>query len=200
MRILTEFAIQGHFRRFPYRIAQEVQLPKPFVDALQAHERFCCEYLRLRSSTVLTRTRNLRRFLQFLHYSRRISTLKELRPADLSEYVLVQQHKKPAAIARCLADIRSFLRHLAMQGIVPQDLVKALPKIRVPSLATIPPIWEAEELDKLLAARHWRICLVFGEFRPPIPRRRRGRRTSGAPGDQTHPYPRRLWSCSPAQS
>ena len=31
-----------------------------------------------------------------------------------------------------------------MQGVVPlQDLVEALPKIRVPSLATIPPIWEA---------------------------------------------------------
>jgi site-specific recombinase XerD len=152
MRILTEFAIQGHFRRFPVRIAQDVPLPKPFVEALEAHERFCGEYLRLRSSTVATRTRNLRRFLQFLHYRRTISTLKELRPADLSEYVLGQQHKKPAAIARCLADIRSLLRHLAMQGVVAQDLVKALPKIRVPRLATIPPIWEAEELDKLLAA------------------------------------------------
>jgi integrase len=152
MRILTEFALQGHFRRFPSRIAQDVQLPESFVDALQVHERFCCEYLRLRPSTVVTRTRNLRRLLQFLHYRRGISTLKELRPADLSEYVLVQQHKKPAAIARCLADVRSFLRHLAMQGVVPQDLVKALPKIRVPSLATIPPIWEAGELDKLLAA------------------------------------------------
>jgi hypothetical protein len=53
---------------------------------------------------------------------------------------------------RCLADIRSFLRHLSLQGVVTQDHVKALPKIRVPSLATIPPIGEAGELDKLLAA------------------------------------------------
>ena len=55
------------------------------MEALEAHERFCGEYLRLRSSTVATRTRNLRRFLQFLHYRRTISTLKELRPADRSE-------------------------------------------------------------------------------------------------------------------
>jgi hypothetical protein len=47
------------------------------------------------------------------------------------------------------------------------------------------------------ATRLWRFYLVFEEFLPPIPRRRRGRRTSGAPSDQTHPCPRRLWSCSP---
>ena len=46
MRILTEFALQGHFRRFPVRIAQDVPLPKPFVEALEAHQRFCGEYLR----------------------------------------------------------------------------------------------------------------------------------------------------------
>jgi integrase len=51
-----------------------------------------------------------------------------------------------------VSDLRSFLRFLCMQGLLPEDLGTQVPRVRVARDGRLPSIWSSADLEALLAA------------------------------------------------
>jgi site-specific recombinase XerD len=150
VKALADFAKNGRIER-AFMEVQAIHLPPAMQNILSDYQQYCKDRLRLRPSTLRLRTTELTIFLGFLH-SRKARTLDQIRPLDLSEFVVCRDHLKPKMISRAVSDIRSFLRFLTMRGILQKDLGAELPKIRVPSDATIPSVWDQELIVRLLGA------------------------------------------------
>jgi hypothetical protein len=148
VKVVTDFAKNGRIER-AFTEVQAIHLPPAMQNTLSDYEQYCKDRLHLRPSTLRLRTTELTIFLGFLH-STKARTLDQIRALDLSEYVVCRDHPKPKTISRAVSDIRSFLRFLTMRGILQKDLSAELPKIRVPSDATIPSVWDQELIVRLL--------------------------------------------------
>jgi site-specific recombinase XerD len=150
VKALADFAKNGRIER-AFMEVQAIHLPPATQNILSDYQQYCEDRLHLRPSTLRLRTTELTIFLGFLH-SRKARTLDQIRALDLSEFVVCRDHLKPKTISRAVSDIRSFLRFLTMRGILQKDLGAELPKIRVPSDATIPSVWDQELIVRLLGA------------------------------------------------
>ena len=150
MKVLTDYARHGRIDRVRTNV-KDCQVPPAMESVLQGYERYCRERLLLRPSTLQSRTRVLRAFLDFLR-QKNVKTLGDMQAGVLSEFLSSQGHLKPRTVSRVISDLRSFLRFLTMRGILHQDLTPALPRIRVPRDACIPSVWSPELIDKLLLA------------------------------------------------
>lgn len=150
LKVLADFAQNGRMER-AFTEVQAIHLPRAMQGTLSDYEQYCKDRLCLRPSTLHGRTSELTIFLDFLH-SRKARTLDQMQALDLSEFVVSRDHLKPKTVARVVSDVRSFLRFLTMRGILEKDLSGELPKIRVPSDATIPSVWDQELVVRLLSA------------------------------------------------
>jgi len=150
MRVLTEFALHGCYQR-RCRVTQQITLPAPFHDVLQSYADFCTTQLRCSRGTMRMRMRNLTRWLHFLT-TQHVQTVQDLHATHLSAFVRSQLHLQPRTVAVLLSDLRSFLRFLCLQGLVPADLSVHVPTVRIPRDARLPAVWRPEDVEALLAA------------------------------------------------
>jgi len=148
IRVLAAFARDGRIARCRTDM-QKVQIPPAMKKPLRDYEVYGRDSLYLRPATLSVRMRDLAIFLGFLG-SRDLKTLDQLRPADLSAFLLWRPRLRPNTLSRILSDVRSFLKFLTLRGILQRDLGDLLPTIRVPRDAAIPSVWDPQLLARLL--------------------------------------------------
>jgi hypothetical protein len=134
VKVLADFARTWRIERAVMDV-QSIDLLPAMQNALRDYEQYCKDRLHLRPSTLHLGTIELKIFLDFLH-SRKARALDQIQAADLSEFVSCRDHLQPETVARIVSDVCSFLRFLAMRGILQKDLSAELPKVRVPRDAT----------------------------------------------------------------
>jgi site-specific recombinase XerD len=64
----------------------------------------------------------------------------------------VEYHLRPTTLAVIVSDLRSFLRFVCMQGILPEDLSTHVPRVRVARDGRLPSVWRGADVEALLAA------------------------------------------------
>ena len=149
MRYLLEFQQHGCIQR--RRSATSVHLPDALSHTLEAFVRFCSEERGIRPRTLRGRRRYVAAFLMYLTH-RRTSDVRSISVETVSGFVTSLCHLRPRTLATVVSDLRSFLRYLAMEGVVPASLVERIPRIRVRQDERIPDVWRAEDVAALLAA------------------------------------------------
>lgn len=150
VKVLGDFAREGCIERCRTDM-QRVRIPPAMKKPLRDYEQYCKDRRHLRPSTLQERIREIAIFLDFLG-SRDIIRLSQLQAADLSAFLTSRQRFRAKTVARNASDLRTFLRFLTLRGFIRQDLSHALPSIRVPRQATIPPVWDGVLLERLLKA------------------------------------------------
>ena len=150
MRGLTEFALHGCTQR-RLRVTEKVQLPSEMATVLSGYEQFCRNHLRRSPGTLRTRKRHIVRFIHYLD-SRDVVAVKGIEPAMLLGFVTSLAHLKPTTLAGVVSSLKSFLRHLCMQGLVSGNLIDHVPKVSVRRDERIPSVWRQEDVDALLNA------------------------------------------------
>jgi site-specific recombinase XerD len=162
VKVLADFAKNGYVER-AFADVDAIHLVSAMQSTLRDYVEYCKDRLHLRPGTLYVRTRELTILLDFL-YSKKARTLDQIQARDLSEFIscradlpllgkIRRDHwLQPKTVARIVSDMRSFLRFLAMRGILQKDLSVELPKIRVPRDATIPSVWDQELIVRLLGA------------------------------------------------
>ena len=162
VKVLADFAKNGYVER-AFADVDAIHLVSAMQNTLRDYVEYCKDRLHLRPGTLYVRTRELTILLDFL-YSKKARTLDQIQARDLSEFIscradlpllgkIRRDHwLQPKTVARIVSDMRSFLRFLAMRGILQKDLSVELPKIRVPRDATIPSVWDQELIVRLLGA------------------------------------------------
>ena len=150
VKVLGDFSRDGRIEPFRTDLLKYA-LPAAMKKPLRDYERFCKDRRHLVRKSVIAHVRMVARFLLFLD-SRNVRSLQELRPADVTAFVVSRQHFRAKTVAGIVSCLRQFLRYLAMRGIVPEDLGVALPSVRVTKDAAIPAVWDPETVVKLLAA------------------------------------------------
>jgi site-specific recombinase XerD len=149
MRYLLEFQQQGCIRRrLP---VTNVHLPDALSHVLEAFVRFCGEELQIRRGTMRGRRSHVTAFLMYLA-SRGMVDVRSIDIETVSGFVTSRCHLKPRTLAVVLCDLRSFLRYLAMEGVLPASVVERVPRVRVRTDDRIPEVWRAEDVAALLAA------------------------------------------------
>lgn len=94
------------------------------------------------ANTQMSYQRDLKKFMVFCS-SRGITSVKELKPRDLEEYVHVMDEEqfKPATVSRNIASLKAWAHFLQEEGILSEDISATLkvPKIekRVPEIMTM---------------------------------------------------------------
>jgi len=150
IKILGDFARDGRIERWRTDM-QQVRIPPAMKKPLRDYEQYCKDRRHLRPSTLHERIREIAIFLDFLG-SRDITKLSQLQAVDLSAFVSSRARHRAKTVSRIVSGLRMFLRFLTLRGIIRQDLSHALPKIRVPRYASIPPVWDRALLERLLKA------------------------------------------------
>jgi integrase len=84
--------------------------------------------------------------------SRGVPDVRCIDVETVSGFVTSLCHLIPRTLATVVSDLRSFLRYLAMEGMVPASLVERIPRLRVRQDERIPDVWRAEDVAALLAA------------------------------------------------
>jgi site-specific recombinase XerD len=148
--LLYDYALYGSVAR-PRVNTKDCRVLPAMKATLRDYEGYCRERLFLREATLQSRTRTLTVFLDFLQ-QRNVRELAQVRAVDLSAFLSSRSQLMPETVARILSDMRSFLRFLALRGILAKDLGPGLPKVRVHPDAHIPSVWDPGLLDKLLGA------------------------------------------------
>ena len=150
MKVLGCFVKNGRILR-PKTYIKNSSISCAFKNALKDYEHYCNDRLHLRASSIELRIKEITKFLEFLD-ARSIQSFKQVKPIDLSEFIVSKSYMKPKTVSRIVSDLRSFLKFLFLRGSVLEDLCKCLPKIRVPQDLTIPSAWDNELIVKLLAS------------------------------------------------
>jgi len=148
IRIIVEFNLHGCFQRRRCT-AQKVKLTDALQTICQNYIEFCTDYLNCTPGTIRCRSRHITRFLHFLE-STEVKNPASISSKHLSEFVRSQIHLKPKTVAVIVSDLRSFMRYLCMEGILPHDLSPSVPKVRVPRDARIPSIWKNDDVETIL--------------------------------------------------
>jgi integrase len=149
MRYLLEFQQHGCIRRRPS--VTSVHLPDALSHILEAFVRFCTEERGIRPRSMRGRRRYVAAFLMYLA-SRGVPDVRCIDVETVSGFVTSLCHLIPRTLATVVSDLRSFLRYLAMEGMVPASLVEGIPRLRVRQDERIPDVWRAEDVAAVLAA------------------------------------------------
>ena len=150
VKVLGAFSRDGRIE--PFRMdLMKYALPAAMKKPLRDYEQYCKDYRQLNRKSVVTHVRLVAQFLLFLD-SRNLRSLQELRPADVTAFVVSRQHLRRTTVAATVSCLRQFLKYLAMRSTVGEDLSRALPSVRVTKDANIPAVWDPETVVKLLAA------------------------------------------------
>jgi site-specific recombinase XerD len=149
LRKLVEFQRQGRIepRR---RVDRQGSLSPHFRQVLAEYE----ERRRqagMRPTTLRMCHQNLPTLLLFLQQAG-VEHLSQVRPAHMSDFLLSLQHHATGTISAIMSVARCFLRYLQQQGVLQDDVVATMPRMRRCRQAKIPTVWTPEQVDGLLAA------------------------------------------------
>jgi site-specific recombinase XerD len=150
LRILTEFAEGGSFRRHRKRLP-EPSFPKKMGAELSAYERFCGEHLGHRGSTIWHRRRVIVQFLQFVT-ARGVFSLRGVRTAHISDFLGSLTRLRTQSLAPVVGALRSFVRYLCMRGVLQPKAADELAPFRLAKDRRLPSVWPAKAVEELLAA------------------------------------------------
>ena len=150
VRVLTEFAERGSFRR-RMRKLPEADLPEGIAVELSAYERFCEEHLGHSSITIGRRRRVLVQFFEYLR-TRDVFTLGDLLPLEVYDFLASLSHLRPRSFATVAGALKSFVRYLCMRGIIEKDGTVEWVPTRVAKDQRLPSVWPRESVENLLAA------------------------------------------------
>ena len=148
VQVLGDFRRDGRIER-SRTDRSKLNIPPAMKKSLRDYEQYCSDRRHLSPVTISENVRDIAVFLDFLG-SRSVQRLREIEPADLTAFVVSRQRWRPKTVSRNVSSVRLFLRFLTMRGILPRDLGRVLPTIRVPQDATIPSTWDPELVVKLL--------------------------------------------------
>jgi site-specific recombinase XerD len=146
--VLGDFARDGGIERTRIDTSR-LQVPAAMRKWLSEYEQYARDRRHLRASTLRGRMRTIAVFLDELG-SRSVTSLDQLQPADITAFVASRRRLCSRSMSRTVSDVRCFLRFLLLRGILRQDLSQVLPTVRVPRDATIPSVWDAELVERLL--------------------------------------------------
>jgi len=112
--------------------------------------------LHFRNPDVCERTKNsnmgrLKVFYRFLGF-RRISSVAEVTPQIISDYVKSLQGYATVSISSRLRTLKQYLTCLYDNGYLSTDLSKAVPRVKCIQNLKTPALWSKEQLEKLLSS------------------------------------------------
>jgi site-specific recombinase XerD len=149
--VLLDLQATGDFRR-NQRPKSEPVLPAAFRCELASYEEFCARHLHHRHTTIAGRRRTVEIFLSFLE-SRGIVSPTGLAPDSLVAFIQARGRQiRRSSLANEVGQLRSFLRYLAMKGLVAPDLVAHARALRFQRDHQLPPVWPQGAVEMLLAA------------------------------------------------
>lgn len=148
VKVLGDFRRDGRIER-SRTDRSRLNIPPAMKKSLRDYEQYCRDRRHHSPVTISETVRDIAVFLDFLG-SRCVHRLPEVEPADLTAFVVSRQRWRPKTVSRNVSSVRLFLRFLTMRGILPHDLARALPTIRVPKGATVPSTWDPALVAKLL--------------------------------------------------
>lgn len=149
MRILLEFHQHGRFRCRSSGGPRSV--PGSLSPVLERYLRFCTNELRIGARTMRGRRRHVEEFLMFLA-SRGSPDVHSIGIETVSGFMTSLCHLKPRTLALVACNLRSFLRYLAMEGVLLASVVDAVPRVRACQGNRLPDVWRKEDVAALLAA------------------------------------------------
>lgn len=151
IRVILEFQATDGFRRRPKQ-KPDPPIPSAFRRELDQYEEFCLRHLHHRPSTLLVRQGALTSFVTFL------GTLSIFGPGDLnaeslSAFITMRAGQiRPRSLATQVGHLRSFLRFLAMRGLIASDLIAYARALRFSKEHRLPPVWPPGAVEALIAA------------------------------------------------
>jgi site-specific recombinase XerD len=105
----------------------------------------------LSHNTVLSHTRQLRLFLQYLRFDRTPSVLQKLRIDHIEAFLRhAARTNNRFSLQHVVATVRAFLRLQHARGVIPQPLHLQIDTPRVYRLETLPRAWTWEQVQTLL--------------------------------------------------
>lgn len=138
-------SMSGCARKVSRHRGTQVSCHKP----LREYEQYARERRHLRRTSLADRMHCIAVFLDFLR-SRGLDSLDRLQADDISAFIQSRSVWKPKTVSREVSHLRQFFQFLFMRDIVPRDFSVALPAIRLAKQTTVPSVWDAELVTRLL--------------------------------------------------
>lgn len=101
------------------------------------------------NATMLCNNNILHRLLYYLD-NEGVLSIKEITALQITEFLALYAEKKPKYVATVLYVLRNYFSFLKESGLIEEDLVSSLPKVRILRNSSIPHSWKTEDIHKLL--------------------------------------------------
>lgn len=151
IRVLTGVATTGGYSTRLPRKTPPPPFPAPWQDVLEQYRRYRTEEGAVCEASVERRVRFASSFIQF-GLGRGIKGVDDISCCLIRDFVASHVSYKSCTVASMATDLRNFLRHLVLIGLIRPELVNAVPAVRVYTQDRIPTVWKPEEVERLLAA------------------------------------------------
>jgi site-specific recombinase XerD len=102
------------------------------------------------AATVRARQHGARQFLRYLSVND--VAVSKISETDIVGFINSKPELSRTTVGAVITELKHFLKFLNEAKIVPTDLSRLVPQIRIPKLARIPSVWKKEDVEKLLSA------------------------------------------------
>ena len=150
MRVLIEFSLQGRFR-FRTRSVAPLDVSPALEATLADYLQFCEDYQHHARGTLITRSRDLRTFFQYLR-TKSIADIDGIDIGVLSDFIATRNPAQTTLLCCQIGSLRSFLRYLVVRGRVSAALVEETRAFTVQRPNPLPAVWSREDVLTLLSA------------------------------------------------
>ena len=149
LRVLTELVLHGSFLCRPSKNSSD-DLPQAWRNILDDYR----NYMRNNGAydtTAEDRHSFIRMFLRFL-IAHRVSKPDDIRAHHVTDFLRSRAHLTQATLHSYARRLSSFLHYLYLAGGHPSDLSGTVPKFPRGQETTLPAIWTADEVERILRA------------------------------------------------
>lgn len=148
IRVLGDYQLHGIIRRRKLGKLATTPCPNQFRSGYESFMAEC----RARNYSergTYSRGNRIKNFLLFLD-DHGVGTYGDITPSSLSAYFGTCISQTSKTIASTLTAVRTFLRHLYLNGFMEADLTEKLPKLRTYYAPKVPRVWKPEEVRTVL--------------------------------------------------
>ena len=148
LRVLGDYQLHGVILRRKLGRLATTPCPNQFKNG---YESFLteCRARNYSERGTYTRGNRIKNFLLFLD-DRGVGSCNDITPSSLSAYFGACISQAGKTMASTLTCIRTFLRHLYLNGFMDADLTEKLPKIKTFYAPRVPRVWKPEEVRAVL--------------------------------------------------
>lgn len=150
MRSLTDYALHGCFQR-RQGLVRNVLLPEAFDALVRGFVQHLDEVVGLARSSLVARRELATKFCHYLD-THEVSSVTDVEAHHLVDFIATRSYLRPSTLGNEASMLKTFLRYLCMVGLVPAELVRHVPRIRVRRHTRIPSVWTDEQVTALLGA------------------------------------------------